>query len=105
MAGLVWEGNRGQASPAERASRTLVLNFAAPPPLAVSAALFRLVGQIDPELFETDTSGYTQFGALGRIRAFGSGRPEKCFAGWSTAITGHLTMSCRSTAADLWHDP
>jgi hypothetical protein len=28
----------------------------------VSAALFKLVGRIDPELFETDTSGYTQFG-------------------------------------------
>jgi hypothetical protein len=40
----------------------VVLNFAAPPPIAVSAALFRLVGRIDPELFETDTSGYTQFG-------------------------------------------
>ena len=40
----------------------VVLNFAAPPPIAVSAALFRLVGRIDPELFETDSSGYTQFG-------------------------------------------
>jgi hypothetical protein len=40
----------------------VVLNFDAPPPIAVSAALFRLVGRIDPELFETDTSGYTQFG-------------------------------------------
>ena len=40
----------------------VVLNFAAPPPLAVSAALFRTVGRIDPELFATDTSGYTQYG-------------------------------------------
>jgi hypothetical protein len=40
----------------------VVLNFATPPPLAVSAALFETVGRIDPELFETDTSGYTQFG-------------------------------------------
>lgn len=40
----------------------VVLNFAAPPPIAVSAALFRAVGRIDPELFATDTSGYTQFG-------------------------------------------
>jgi len=40
----------------------VVLNFATPPPLAKSAALFKLVGQIDPELFETDTSGYTQYG-------------------------------------------
>ena len=40
----------------------VVLNFARPPSIAVSAALFRLVGRIDEELFETDTSGYTQFG-------------------------------------------
>jgi hypothetical protein len=40
----------------------LVINFPAPPPIAVSAAFFKLVGRIDPELFETDTSGYTQFG-------------------------------------------
>ena len=40
----------------------VVLNFDTPPPIAVSAALFRLVGRIDPLLFETDTSGYTQFG-------------------------------------------
>jgi len=40
----------------------VVLNFDAPPPIAKSAALFRTVGRIDPELFETDTSGYTQYG-------------------------------------------
>jgi hypothetical protein len=40
----------------------LVLNFKAPPSLALSAGLFETVGQIDPELFQTDTSGYTQFG-------------------------------------------
>jgi hypothetical protein len=40
----------------------VVLNFAAPPPLSASAALFRTVGRIDPELFATDTSGYTQYG-------------------------------------------
>lgn len=40
----------------------VVLNFATPPPLAVSAALFETVGRIDPELFETDSSGYTQYG-------------------------------------------
>jgi hypothetical protein len=40
----------------------VVLNFKTPPPISVSAALFRTVGRIDPELFETDTSGYTQFG-------------------------------------------
>jgi len=40
----------------------VVLNFPAPPSLAKSAALFRTVGRIDPELFATDTSGYTQYG-------------------------------------------
>jgi hypothetical protein len=40
----------------------VVLNFPTPPSIATSAALFRLVGRIDPELFETDSSGYTQFG-------------------------------------------
>ncbi len=40
----------------------VVLNFATPPPLRKSAALFETVGRIDPELFATDTSGYTQFG-------------------------------------------
>lgn len=40
----------------------VVLNFATPPSIARSAALFRTVGSIDPELFSTDTSGYTQYG-------------------------------------------
>jgi hypothetical protein len=40
----------------------VVLNFPAPPTLAQSAALFETVGAIDPELFETDSSGYTQYG-------------------------------------------
>jgi hypothetical protein len=40
----------------------VVLNFPATPTLAASAALFRTVGGIDKELFETDTSGYTQYG-------------------------------------------
>ena len=40
----------------------VVLNFPAPPPLAQSAALFEAVGRIDPKLFSTDTSGYTQYG-------------------------------------------
>jgi hypothetical protein len=40
----------------------LVINFPTPPSLRASAALFRTVGEIDPLLFETDTSGYTQFG-------------------------------------------
>jgi len=40
----------------------VVLNFATPPPLTRSAALFEAVGAIDPELFATDSSGYTQYG-------------------------------------------
>ena len=44
------------------AANYVVLNFPKPPPLAASAALFEAVGRIDPALFETDTSGYTQFG-------------------------------------------
>lgn len=40
----------------------VVLNFPAPPLPTHSAALFEAVGQIDPELFTTDTSGYTQYG-------------------------------------------
>jgi len=40
----------------------VVLNFAEPPLIATSARLFETVGEIDPQLFETDTSGYTQFG-------------------------------------------
>jgi hypothetical protein len=40
----------------------VVLNFPRPPTLAESAALFKTVGRIDRELFETDTSGYTQYG-------------------------------------------
>lgn len=40
----------------------VVLNFRTPPSIARSAALFRTVGRIDPDLFLTDTSGYTQFG-------------------------------------------
>jgi hypothetical protein len=40
----------------------VVLNFAAVPTIQESAALFETVGRIDPEIFETDTSGYTQYG-------------------------------------------
>ena len=40
----------------------VVLNFETPPSLEQSAALFRTVGRIDPDLFATDTSGYTQYG-------------------------------------------
>jgi hypothetical protein len=35
----------------------VVLNFAAPPSIARSAALFETVGRIDPEIFATHTSG------------------------------------------------
>ena len=40
----------------------VVLNFQTPPRLARSAELFKTVGRIDPELFATETSGYTQYG-------------------------------------------
>jgi len=40
----------------------VVLNFDTPPSLRRSAALFEAVGRIDPELFATDSSGYTQYG-------------------------------------------
>jgi hypothetical protein len=40
----------------------VVLNFPTPPPLAASAAVFKTVGEIDRELFETESSGYTQYG-------------------------------------------
>jgi hypothetical protein len=40
----------------------VVVNFARPPSMEQSAALFETVGDIDPDLFETFTSGYTQYG-------------------------------------------
>jgi hypothetical protein len=40
----------------------VVLNFRAVPSLRQSAALFETVGRINPLLFSTDTSGYTQYG-------------------------------------------
>ncbi len=40
----------------------VVLNFARPPSIARSARLFETVGAIDPDLFETDTSGYPPYG-------------------------------------------
>jgi hypothetical protein len=40
----------------------VVLNFARPPSIGRSAALFETVGRIDPQIFITDTSGYTQYG-------------------------------------------
>ena len=39
----------------------IVVNFAAPPSIEQSASFFEAVGRIDPELFATDTSGYTQY--------------------------------------------
>jgi hypothetical protein len=40
----------------------VVLNFDHVPSIEESAALFETVGRIDHELFDTDTSGYTQYG-------------------------------------------
>ena len=50
------------ASSFDFSANYVVLNFDTPPPLRRSAALFETVGRIDPELFKTDSSGYTQFG-------------------------------------------
>jgi hypothetical protein len=44
------------------AANYVVLNFDTPPPLRRSAALFETVGRINPKMFATDSSGYTQFG-------------------------------------------
>jgi hypothetical protein len=53
----------------------VVLNFDTPPSLSRSAALFETVGRIDPELFETDSSGYTQYGrAYLSLQSFVSNR-------------------------------
>jgi hypothetical protein len=40
----------------------VILRFAATPTMQQSAALFETVGAIDPELFATTSSGYTQYG-------------------------------------------
>lgn len=40
-----------------------VMQFDSEPTIEESAALFETVGAIDPELFETFTSGYTQYGS------------------------------------------
>ena len=40
----------------------VVLEFDGTPTIEESAALFETVGSIDPELFSTDSSGYTQYG-------------------------------------------
>jgi len=40
----------------------VVLKFSRAPAIEESAELFETVGRIDPELFETDSSGYTQLG-------------------------------------------
>jgi hypothetical protein len=44
------------------AANYAVLLFDATPPIEESAALFETVGDIDPDLFSTNTSGYTQYG-------------------------------------------
>jgi hypothetical protein len=41
----------------------VVLQFDGTPTIQQSAALFDTVGQIDPQLYSTTTSGYTQYGA------------------------------------------
>jgi hypothetical protein len=66
----------------------VVLNFARPPALAESAALFETVGAIDPELFETDSSGYTQYG-----RAYLS---LQCFVPDQQFIDGYVEAAARA---------
>lgn len=41
----------------------VLLRFDSTPPIQQPAALFETVGRIDPALFETDSSGYTQYGS------------------------------------------
>jgi hypothetical protein len=62
----------------------VVLNFRAPPPIAVSAALFRTVGSINPDLFITDTSGYTQYGRA-YLSLQSDVEPEEFIAGYFRA--------------------
>jgi hypothetical protein len=64
----------------------VVVNFPAPPPISVSSAFFKLVGRIDPELFATDTSGYTQYGRA--YLALQSNVPDAQFiAGYTRAAS------------------
>jgi hypothetical protein len=64
----------------------VVVNFPAPPPLGISAAFFRAVGRIDPDLFSTDTSGYTQFGRA--YLSLQSDVPNQQFIDGYTAAAG-----------------
>ena len=80
----------------------VVLNFDSPPSIARSAALFRTVGRIDPELFETDTSGYTQYGRA--YLSLQSDVPDAQFisgyvrprtsSGWSTRPSSTACRRC-----------
>ena len=67
----------------------VVLNFPTPPTLAASADLFKTVGRIDRALFETDTSGYTQYGRA-YLSLQSAVRDERFIAGYVKAarITG-----------------
>lgn len=68
----------------------VVINFSTPPPLRASAALFRTVGDIDPLLFETDTSGYTQFGRA--YLSLQSDVPDERFIAGYVAAAGQLHL-------------
>jgi hypothetical protein len=65
----------------------VVLNFGTPPPLERSAALFDTVGRIDPQIFATDTSGYTQYGRA--YLSLQSAVPDAEF------ITGYVQAAAR----------
>jgi hypothetical protein len=66
----------------------VVLNFTVPPSLRKSAALFETVGRIDPDLFATDSSGYTQYG-----RAYLS---LQSFVSDEQFIAGYVEAAARS---------
>ena len=68
----------------------VVINFPTPPPLRASAALFRTVGDIDPLLFETETSGYTQFGRA--YLSLQSDVPDAQFIAGYVAAAGQLGL-------------
>jgi hypothetical protein len=68
----------------------VVINFPRLPPLQASAALFRTVGDIDPLLFETDTSGYTQFGRA--YLSLQSDVPDAQFIAGYVAAAGQLGL-------------
>lgn len=76
----------GDPSSLDFPSNYVVLGFPTVPTPSLSAALFEAVGRIDPELFSTDTSGYTQVGRA--YVSLQSAVPDAQFiSGYSRAAT------------------